>query len=346
MKIIIAGNFNSKASIERYYLKYLSMLPDIDIQKVDIVTEFRNELKNSFKKRLLRRFDIRQVYKNINKKIISIFLSNPVDVIVVFKGINILPSTLKKIKRNGIYIVNYNLDHPFYFAGRGSGNKNVTNGFKYYNLHISYSYKIIDEIKKQSEIPYSYLPFGYEFNSDLFDKSNKYKEINRACFIGNPDKNRARLLSHLLNNNIKIDVYGNNWKSWLKHENLNCYPPIYGDDFWIKTKQYRVQLNIFRKHNIGSHNMRSFEVPAIGGILLTPFSEEQNGFFIEDKEVVFYKTEEECVSKVHEILQWSNDRAILFRKSARERSVISGYSYKHRAFDLYNILKDYVKIKQ
>ena len=63
------------------------------------------------------------------------------------------------------------------------------------------------------------------------------------------------------------------------------YPIASRPDFWRKNQEYRVQLNLFRQYNEGSHNMRTFEIPAVGGIQLTEYSTEQADFFKEGEEI-------------------------------------------------------------
>jgi len=177
MKIIIAGNFSADASIERYYYKYLSAYADV--QYIDTSTDFNNEINKSIIKKALRRFDIKSVYNNVNKKFLSEIHGKKGDILLVFKGINLFPETLQVIKNKGLFLANYNPDHPFYFAGRGSGNKNITNSFNLFDLHISYSPVIIEQIKKRSDIKTAYLPFGFELPEEVFQKALKYPDSRR-----------------------------------------------------------------------------------------------------------------------------------------------------------------------
>ena len=343
MKIIIAGNFSADASIERYYYKYLSNYADVEY--IDTSTDFNAEIKKSLVKKILRRFDIKCVYNHINKKIRSQIQDKEADVFLVFKGINIFSETLQKIKGKGIYLVNYNPDHPFDFAGRGSGNKNITKSFNLYDLHISYSPVIIDLIKRRSDIKTAYLPFGFELSDKIYQETLKYPEINKVCFIGSADKNRKDLIKYLLNTGISVDVFGNGWKNRIKHDLLTAKDPVFNADFWINTRRYKVQLNIFRDHNIGSHNMRNYEVPGIGGILVTPYSDEQANCFNDGTEVVFFRDNKDCAHKISDILSWDQNKVAEFRDNARLRSITSKYTYKDRAFELYQILQTALKEK-
>jgi spore maturation protein CgeB len=176
-----------------------------------------------------------------------------------------------------------------------------------------------------------------------YTEAVRQEEINKVCFIGSPDKTRIGLISLLAQNGFAVDIYGNRWdkKAFRGYSNVAVHPAVLEQEFWNKLRQYRVQLNIFRKHNIGSHNMRTMEVPAVGGILLTPFSGEQAGFFEEGKEVFFFRNEEELLQKVKTILSMPEEKAGQVRENARHRSLANGHSYAERAktvFDTFRAL--------
>jgi spore maturation protein CgeB len=77
--------------------------------------------------------------------------------------------------------------------------------------------------------------------------------------------------------------------------------------------------------------MRSFEVPGAGGILLAPATTEHNIFFKDGEEAFLFKSVEDCVNKAQKILELSKSEADRIRDHARKRSVESGYTYKSRA---------------
>jgi spore maturation protein CgeB len=77
--------------------------------------------------------------------------------------------------------------------------------------------------------------------------------------------------------------------------------------------------------------MRSFEVPGIGGIMLSPYSKEQVSFFEEGKEAFFYRNDKELIDKANYLLSLSAAEATAIREAARKRSIGSDYSYKNRS---------------
>jgi len=136
-------------------------------------------------------------------------------------------------------------------------------------------------------------------------------------------------------------VYGHDWDKTPVNgkAGVSFFPIASRPDFWRKNQEYRVQLNLFREYNFGSHNMRTFEVPVVGGIQLTTYSEEQAEFFEEDKEIFFFRDPEELVHKTRAILALSHEEAQKVRENARSRSLASGYSFADRAMTVFETFK-------
>jgi len=150
---------------------------------------------------------------------------------------------------------------------------------------------------------------------------------------------RAAFLQRIAEAGIKIDVYGNDWKKFISHPNFSIFPPVYEDDLGLSLRRYRVQINMMRPHNPQSHNMRTFEVPGVGGILLGPDNPDHRSFFEAGKEIFLYKDIEDCIVQLRKILAMPVEEANEVRRVARKRSLESGYTYKERTQQVYDILK-------
>jgi len=290
--------------------------------------------------RILYHFFPLLVIRRMDKLFLSQVDSFKPKVVLIFKGMEISKWSLKRVKSMGIVLVNYNLDHPFKFESLGSGNRFVREAIPYYDLHVTYSRLIERQLKDRFHVKTSVLPFGYQL-SDLDYKQLKYnEEIVRVCFIGNPDAKRVSLIRFLAEKKIKIDVYGYKWNRFLKEsEYIRLFDQVHGFEYWKTLAQYRVQLNILREQNAQSHNMRTFEVPAAGGIMLTQRTAEQAEFFEPGKEIFFYDNQNDTLSQCKMLLNLDKVEAENIRRAAREKSVKMDYSYKRRAIDLVALLK-------
>jgi spore maturation protein CgeB len=330
MKILIVGS-NKPWAIERFYIKYLKELgADVHLYPApDIV--FDNHSKNIFNK-ILFKTKIKTGYAEVNRGLIEQADSIKPDWIWVFKGMEIYPATLKLLGRK-YRLVNYNPDHPFVIASSGGGNKNVRDSVGLYHLHFCYNRNLQKQIEQEYKLPVVFLPFGYDLSAEDYQTINRESELTRVCFLGNPDKTREETVQLVADHGYPVDVYGHGWdKTTLrKHKNVIVFDAVYGFAFWKKMRTYRVQLNIFRQHNIGSHNMRTFEIPGAGGIQLAPFSEEHAFFFNENSEIFLYRDQQELLKKVEYLLNCSPQKSDEIRKAARFRSLDSLYTYKDRA---------------
>ena len=329
MKILIVGQYRDWA-IERHFVRYMSELVEVEIYAAEDVFD------DWYRKTIFNKISHRLGFSNIQQKIAAELLEKAAtikpDIIWVFKGMRLLPNLLKKLRVKGFKLANYNPDHPFEYATRGSGNENVRNSIGLYDLHFCYSDAVAERIKKEFSIQTAILPFGYELSDDLFTEIKNTPEINKACFIGNPDPVRAEHLRALAEAGIELDVYGHDWEKYLSASpNLQIFDATYKKEFWVKMRAYRLQINIFRPHNVGSHNMRTFEIPAIGGIMLAPDSPQHQAYFTDAKEAFFYSNKREMVELAERILSLSKEQANMVRKNARRRSVNDEHNYGGRA---------------
>ena len=323
------------------YFNGLNQLPEMEVYGFphsDLFNRFYT--KNLFNKITYKLYP-NYIFSTISKNLEATVEKYQPDVLLLFKGMEISAKVLSKIKQKGVKLVNYNLDHPFEFASRGSGNKNVLDALPLYDMHISYSHRIIQQLKDRLPTAQTaYLPFGYALNDEDYQLvDQQHQEINRVCFIGEPDAIRVNLIKQLVDAQIPMELFGRNWDHHLQaSEYLKINRSAYGIDYWHTLRRFRVQLNIFRPHNKGSHNMRSFEVPAAGGIMLAPRTEEHLAAFEEGKEAFFYDTLEEATKTAKQLLNLNPETVTTIRDAARQRSQNSGYSYPERAKQLYHFL--------
>jgi spore maturation protein CgeB len=340
MKLLIIGSDYSK-SIERYYFKYIK-----EINKETILFPAQNRLydylNRNITNKIIHKLGISSIYREINSELWKVIKNYNPDVIWIFKGMEILPKTLLKAKQQGIKLVNYNPDNPFIFSGPGSGNTSIKKSIGLYDLHFTYNIEVQKQLINDYKISTEYLPFGYDLNG--FNTHESFDEILAACFIGNPDKERASLINQLNKNGIKLHLYGNKWKDFVSSKYNEIFPAIYEENFWETLRKYRIQLNIMRIHNLNSHNMRTFEIPAVGGIQVAPITPEHQLFFEDKKEIYLYQDTFNCVKNINYLLSLSSNDAKIIRYNALKRSEISGYSYYNLAiFALNHIYKKFLK---
>lgn len=340
MKILILGTF-VEGSLENFYYEGLIKAGQ-EVTKIECSVEYYNVINRNIFNKIINNFNSDILLKSFNLKINKDLSNKYFDVIIVFKGMTLFPETIFSLKKNCKLLINYNPDHPLKYYSKGSGNKNVKNSLQFYDMILTYSEKIKCTLINNHNITSEVLPFGYNMLSKNIQPIKNRKSIK---FIGSFDLERFEKL-----NSIKIDrleIFGDN--KWMKFNSIKGKSEfynnrkIYGDDFIKEIQSSLSIINILREQNTieNSHNMRTFEVPALGGVLLSDYTEEQASFFEPDKEMLYFKNIEELNSKI-EYLTKSPNSIELISKNAFLRSQKSNYSYYHRSLDLINIIKLYI----
>jgi spore maturation protein CgeB len=325
-KITIIGS-NHIAAIEIVYMKLL-IKNGFSVSLFPAQNLFFDYYFYSLLNKIFYRLGFSSILNKIQKNLKSFIIEFDPNIVIVFKGMEITPKTLIWLKKRGITIYNYNPDHPYIFSGRGSGNLNVTNSISLFDCYFSYSEDVVRQLNDNS-INSKIIPFAFDNEGFTYNEIKKSDEILKTCFLGNADKFRVNFLNDLAALGLKIDVYGENWKSFKLNKSININPPKYGQEFWRTLQQYAVQLNLLRPHNFNSHNMRSFDIPGSGGIMLAPSTKDHFNFFKEDNEIFLYDSLEMAFNKANQILSLTFNERLLIRKNARNSS-LKYHSYAHR----------------
>jgi spore maturation protein CgeB len=334
MKILISGAFD-KNSNNWNFIKAFRRL-NIEILIVDDEGEYWENFP--FKKpNLLRRISHRLLWKFLSKKLNKLLLEkireNKPDLIFIIKGWFYHPNTIKKIKTiaPNAQLFCFNPDNPFNTWHHGVSNEWIRKSIPYYDVYFIWGKFLIEELYKAGAKRVEHLPFAYdpEKNYHIEVKDPKEREYygSDIAFIGTWDEEREWWLNHLTNYNLKI--WGNDWnrankklqEKWMKK-------PAYAEEFAKICNSSKIVLNIIRKQNIPSHNMRTFEAPACKAFVLSTRTGEAKEFFEEDKECAYFSTPEELKEKIDFYLK--NDE---LREKIREGGYqkVKNHTYFERA---------------
>jgi len=332
--ILILGS-NHPAALELIYSSELAKL-GIRNKILGIQNLFLAYYTKSILNKLIFRLGISKIESIIQNKIKTEVLEFTPKTVLVFKGMEIQPKTLEWIKSKGIQVLNYNPDSPFIFSGRGSGNRNVTNSITLYDCYITYD-KTINEELRNIAVKSAIIPFGFDSSGFNYKDLEEKDEVLKLCFLGNADKFRIDFLVQIAQKGVKIDVYGENWSDCKLHENISTFGPKYGSEFWRILQKYALQINLLRPHNLHSHNMRSFDIPGAGGIMLAPRTPDHQTYFTETTEVFLFSDINEALQHIQFILHLSFNERNKIRQYARLKAK-SHHTYTHRTLQLVQYL--------
>ncbi len=313
MKVFIVGEF-SKGALAVSYLSAFKKLGN-EVIKFDIGS------------RAISRFSF-FVTPNLNKAFINGVLREKPDLVFVIKGAFILPETLNYIKdKLNTKLYCFNPDNPFNL-NKGASNENIRKSIQFYDCYFIWGKFLIPEILKAGAKKVEYLPFAHDpelhYPVKVTEEEKKLFGSDIA-FIGSYDKDREEFLMNLADYDLAI--WGNGWnklsllsplrKKWKGRD-------VIGEDFSKVCNASKIILNHIRKQNGNAHNMRTFEIPACGGFMLTKYTEEQCKLFNENKDIACYTNIDDLKNKLNKYLKDDKSRIEI---AVSGNNKVSTYTY-------------------
>jgi hypothetical protein len=120
------------------------------------------------------------------------------------------------------------------------------------------------------------------------------------------------------------------------------FPPVYGLEMFQVLKNSKITLNIHADSSPEfASNMRLFETTGVGTCLVTDWKRNIHQLFEPDKEVVVYKSTDECVEKMKWLLDHDKEREEI--GSAGQKRTLESHTYPRRAEQLDSIITRQLK---
>lgn len=301
MKILLAGNF-------KYYHYEQAAVDSLRRQNCEVSCfSFRNYIKGYLGK-IEEHFNVfgpqtlmanYLLYKNILSK-------NP-DCVIIWRGIFVSPFILKRIKKkSSITLISYNNDDPFslkYYERGNINQKRLWNRFKrtipYYDINLVYRpHNIKDYQNHGSSKTLLFPPYYIPNQIEPLLKTTSPKKYD-ITFIGHFEEERLEVINYLLENNIKVRIFGPRWNRSRVSEKYQYgeIKPIFGDDYFKTIIESKVCLAFLSKLNRDVYTRRNFEIPGCGTCMLSERTEELTEMFIPNKDALFFSNKEEALSQ-------------------------------------------------
>lgn len=138
-------------------------------------------------------------------------------------------------------------------------------------------------------------------------------------FIGSFEAPRARSLIRLADSNIAVRIWGNGWKHMQgKHPNLHIEGrAIYNLDYAKSISSSDINLCFLRSQNRDLQTCRSVEIPSCGGFMVHERNSEITSLFREDKEAVYFSSDDELVDCCRKWAEASEKRIEIAKNGLR-----------------------------
>jgi spore maturation protein CgeB len=182
----------------------------------------------------------------------------------------------------------------------------------------------------------TYLPFGYNPKVHYPSRGDAggppaLREGFEAdvVFVGGADVDRVPYAEALIRSGFRVALYGGYWDHY--SNTRSCYRGNVAPEIVRQaTGSAKVALCLVRRANRDGHVMRTFEIAAIGGCMLTEYTAEHEEIFgAEGETTLYFRSAAEMLDKTRWLLDHDQERARL-AEAARQRIVGGHNTYRDR----------------
>ena len=303
MQILIVGS-DAGGALEQYCAAALQRLGHT-IQYYDVHARI-TERARFLSVPVLSELELGWLRRGFNRDLPPTITEWKPDLVFVFKGIDLWTDTLAAVRAlaNRPLLINWNPDSPFDFATANTS-RGLVKSIPLYDAYFIWDRDLFTPIQEAGGKRVEYLPFGYD--PDHHHPVSPSSEM--ACqiaFVGNYSPQRTEMLAQL-STAFDVGIWGGNW-----HISLRPNDPLrnylrggwtYGKGMSQVYSAAMIGINFLRAQNGQAHNMRTFEVPAIGAALLSTRSRDQIGWLPENEAAAYFSSPEEMVQQAASLLK-------------------------------------------
>jgi len=268
-----------------------------------------------------------------NKHIIEAAERSEWDILWLDRALVVDKNTLERVRNRqpNCIIVGFSHDD---MIQRHNQSKQFLEHLKCYNAFYttkSYNVKELERLgcKRCKFINNSFDPRTHRHHEG--GKKTRYS----VGFVGHWEKEREQLFRILVDNGIKVHVWGGGWHNCrLKHKKFICHAEdVIGDAYAQTLCSIDINLCLLRKANRDLQTTRSIEIPACGAFMLGERTPEHQELFREGEEADFFDSAEELIHKIRFYLN-NPDRLKQVALAGHSRCLIDRYSNQDRINDI------------
>ena len=218
---------------------------------------------------------------------------------------------LKKRFPNAL-VVSYQDDNPFGTRRFASYSwQRFFDAMPYYDLHLVKRESDIPQYKSRGATNVEVLLWGYA--EDIFypEAVPDNPSTPEVVFIGTALDQRVPFLDKLTGKlGVEVHVYGGRWdRTALNTDRKHLIHGSLTDaDYRKVVCGAKIALGFVSHTNLDEYTGRLFEVPACGTMFLGESTELQKTLYVENKEVVFFNSPEDCRDKINYYLSHPEER--------------------------------------
>jgi spore maturation protein CgeB len=262
----------------------------------------------------------------LNRELMSAVRRHRPAILLLFKPIYFLPSTIEEIKDAGATIlITFNNDNPYEDGDRFTLWRHYHRLIQFCDINCfarpsDLAFASTERVPNPNWIKFWYI---HGFHRPLQRIDEQF--CNDVVFAGHyePD-GRAETMEYLLQAGVNLQLFGSEWESAGKHNLLTSKEiRILHDEDYVKAiAGAKIGLVFLSHRNRDQYTIRCFEIPACGTMMIAPRTPVLQSLYNEDREAVFFESREELLDKIHFYLAHDDARSRI--ASAGHRRCVSG----------------------
>ncbi len=155
-----------------------------------------------------------------------------------------------------------------------------------------------------------------------------------VSLIGLAYKPRPEWIKYLLDNGIKVKVFGKGWSKYPEFRTING-GFLSGEKYLTTINQTKINLNFGWNSDDGALQVkgRTFEFGASKAFQITNFNPILNNYFTEDHDIVYFRNKEDLLGKVKYYLEKEEERNRIAQNCYE--NVIRNHTWEKRFIDIF-----------
>ncbi len=264
------------------------------------------------------------------------------DVVVLFRGAQIFSETIAEIRRRNVLVAGYNNDDPLSPRYPQYVWRHFVASIPSFDHLFAYRDRNIAGFRQLGARSISLLRSFY-LREENFPIRNAGCEAD-VSFIGHweDDGRTACVEAILAQPQIRFRLWGTRWhlapNAFDLDKRLGPIRPLGGPEYNLAINRSKISLVFLSSLNNDSYTRRCFEIPAAGGFMLAPYTEDLTSMFREGIEAEYFRSPDEMLDKIRFYLRNGDERENIAR-AGRERLLRGG----HEALDRARQMRDEIR---
>lgn len=277
--------------------------------------------------------------ENVNYRLLQAVRKSKPEVIFFYTARLIYAKTIRKIKEMGIKVMIYNNDDPFASYFPRYFWRHFRRSLKYADVGFVFRHKNIVDYQRAGCRRVELLR-AYYIEERNYHVENPPNIFPKVVFIGHCEKDeRQQYIKRLLDEEIEVGVPKNTWEAFEEGNPYlvkidNCF-----ERYNAILNDAKIAIVFLSKINNDTYTTRCFEIPVVKTLMFAPYNEDLASMFDEDKEIVFYRNEDEFVEKIKYYLENDMEREKII-EAAYRRVKCDGHEVADRVQFVMGVYKE------